>query len=91
MFAIPVLILIGFIMFATIPVLLAEVNTIKSEHSGLINGIFMTLNFAIGALSLLLIGIFGDYLGLKTTYILSAFIGFGAIYFVSRLPKTDRV
>jgi len=88
-FAIPVLIVIGFIMFATTPVLLAEVNTIKSEHSGLINGIFMTLNFAIGALSLLLTGVLGDYFGLKTTYILLAFIGFVAIYFVSRLPKGE--
>lgn len=86
-FAIPILILIGFIMFATTPVLLAEVNTIKSEHAGLLNGIFMTLNFAFSAASMLLIGVLGDFLGLKTTYIIAALASFIAIIFIIRLPK----
>ncbi|MBU0473353.1 MAG: MFS transporter [Bacteroidetes bacterium] len=87
-FAIPILILIGFIMFATTPVLLAEINIIKSEHSGLLNGVFMTLNFASGALAMLLIGVFGDLFGLKTTYIIAALISFISILFITRLPKT---
>ncbi len=89
-FAIPILIAIGFIMFATTPVLLAEINSIKSDHSGLFNGIFMTLNFASGALAMLLIGVFGDIFGLKTTYLVSAFASFIAILFIMRLPKTEK-
>ncbi|MDA3860757.1 MAG: MFS transporter [Melioribacteraceae bacterium] len=88
-FAIPVLILIGFIMFATTPVLLAEVNVIKSEHSGLLNGVFMTLNFASAAIAMLFIGVLGDLFGLKTTYIIAALLSFISIVFIVRLPKGE--
>jgi FSR family fosmidomycin resistance protein-like MFS transporter len=86
-FALPLLVVIGLVMFATTPVLLAEVNTINSEYAGLINGIFMTLNFVLGAIAMLLIGIFGDYLGLKTTYLITAAISFFSLFFVFRLPQ----
>ncbi|VAX20069.1 hypothetical protein MNBD_IGNAVI01-653 [hydrothermal vent metagenome] len=87
MFAFPVLILIGFIMFATTPVLLAEVNSIKTEHPALINGIFMTISFLVSAFSLLLIGSLGDLLGLKTSYIITAFVSVLAIPFIFKLPS----
>jgi len=87
MFAFPVLILIGFIMFATTPVLLAEVNSIKTEHPALINGIFMTISFLVSAFSLLLIGSLGDLLGLKTSYIITAFVSILAIPFIFKLPS----
>jgi FSR family fosmidomycin resistance protein-like MFS transporter len=87
-FAIPILILIGFLMFATTPVLLAEVNVIKSEHSGLFNGIFMTLNFISGAIAMLVIGFAGDLFGLKTTYIFASGISLFSLFFILRLPKT---
>ena len=90
LFAIPLLILIGVIMFATTPVLLAEVNIIKSEHAAFINGIFMTMNFVFSAVALLIIGILGDYIGLKTTYIATALLGFIAIPFILKLPKEKR-
>jgi FSR family fosmidomycin resistance protein-like MFS transporter len=89
-FAIPLLILIGMIMFATTPVLLAEVNIIKSEHSALINGIFMTMSFVFSAFSLLIIGVLGDYLGLKNTYFVTASLGLLAIPFIVRLPKEEK-
>jgi FSR family fosmidomycin resistance protein-like MFS transporter len=88
--AIPILIIIGFIMFATTPVLLAEINTIKSDHAGLFNGIFMTINFASAALAMLLIGILGDVLGLRTTYLIAAFSSFVAILFIMKLPTTEK-
>ncbi len=87
MFAIPLLVVIGVIMFATTPVLLAEVNIIKSEHAGLINGVFMTLNFVLSAIALLIIGVLGDLLGLKNTYIITALVSFFSVLFVLRLPK----
>jgi len=86
-FTVPLLIVIGIIMFATTPVLLAEVNIINSEHAGLINGIFMTMNFIFSAFALLIIGVLGDLLGLKTTYIITALVSFGSILFIIRLPK----
>lgn len=88
-FAIPLLILIGFIMFATTPVLLAEVNIIKTEHAGLINGIFMTMNFIFSAVAMIVIGVFGDLFGLKNTYLIAALISFISILFIIRLPKKE--
>ncbi len=85
-FAFPILILIGFVMFATTPVLLAEVNSIKTEHPALINGIFMTISFLVSALSLLVIGSLGDLLGLETTYIITACISILAIPFIFKFP-----
>jgi len=86
--AFPILILIGFIMFATTPVLLAEVNSIKTEHPALINGIFMTISFLVSALSLLVIGSLGDLLGLQTSYIITACVSILAIPFIFKLPSS---
>ncbi len=90
LFAIPLLIIIGVIMFATTPVLLAEVNIVKSEHAALINGIFMTLNFVLSAIALLFIGLLGDYFGLRVTYIITALVSFLSVLFIVRLPKLDK-
>ncbi len=86
-FAVPLLIVVGVIMFATTPVLLAEVNIINSEHAGLINGIFMTMNFIFSAFALVIIGVLGDYFGLKVTYMITALVSFFSIMFILRLPK----
>ncbi len=90
-FAIPLLIVTGVIMFATTPVLLAEVNIINSEHAGLINGVFMTMNFVFSAVAMLLIGVLGDFFGLKTTYLIAALVSFISILFIIRLPKGKTV
>jgi len=89
LFAIPLLIIIGVIMFATTPVLLAEVNIVKSEHAALINGIFMTMNFVLSAAALLMIGLLGDYFGLRTTYVITALVSFVAVLFIVRLPNKN--
>lgn len=85
LFVFPLLILIGFIMFAATPVLLAEVNSIDTEHPALINGVFMTINFLVSALALLIIGSLGDLFGLETAYIITAIIGILAIPFILRI------
>ena len=86
-FVFPLLILIGFIMFTTTPVLLAEVNSIKTEHPALINGIFMTINFLVSASSLLIIGSLGDLFGLETSYIVTATVSILSIPFIIKLPS----
>lgn len=88
--AFPVLILIGFIMFAATPVLLAEVNSIDTEHPALINGVFMTINFLVSAFSLLFIGSLGDLLGLETSYMITAVAGLLAIPFILKLPSGNK-
>ena len=88
-FAFPLLMLIGFVMFAATPVLLAEVNNIDTEHPALINGIFMTLNFLFGAFALLIVGGLGDLFGLQTTYIIMAVVSLFSIPFILKLRANN--
>ncbi|MBI9038790.1 MAG: MFS transporter [Bacteroidales bacterium] len=84
---ISLLILIGFFMFATSPVLLALVQEISAERPAFINGIYMTINFVIGALTVYFVGFLSDIYGLTLTYKISAIVALGSIPFVFMLPK----
>ncbi|MDY6915816.1 MAG: MFS transporter [Candidatus Cloacimonadota bacterium] len=86
----PLLLLMGFILFASGPVLLALVQDTDSEHPAFVNGIYMTINFALGSLLVLLIGILGDSIGLEDTYKICATISLGSIPFVLMLPNPNR-
>jgi len=83
---IALLILIGFFMFATSPVLLALVQEISTERPAFINSIYMTINFVIGAITVYFVGFLSDIYGLSLTYKISAIIALGSIPFVFMLP-----
>jgi FSR family fosmidomycin resistance protein-like MFS transporter len=83
----PILLMMGFILFASGPVLLALVQDTNSEHPAFVNGIYMTINFVMGSLLVLLIGILGDSIGLQTTYKICATLSVGTIPFVLLLPS----
>jgi len=85
--AIPILVLSGFFLFSSTPVLLAIVNEYKSEHPSFVNGLFMTMNFISGAGSVMIIGSLSDWLGFAATYKISAFLGLLSLLFVLRLGK----
>ena len=53
---VPLLILNGFFLFGSGPVMLAYVHDLKSDHMSFINGIYMTINFALSALMILYVG-----------------------------------
>ncbi|TAJ11740.1 MFS transporter [Marinilabiliaceae bacterium JC017] len=76
-----VLVFTGIFLFATGPVFLALVNRIKSDHHTLVNGVYMTTTFLIGAIMVMVVGLLGDYLQLETTYKIVAFWSLGAIPF----------
>ena len=76
-----VLVLIGLFLFITGPVFLAIVNDLKVKHSNLVNGVYMTTTFIIGALMVMLVGFLGDHLDLELTYKITAFMALGAIPF----------
>jgi FSR family fosmidomycin resistance protein-like MFS transporter len=86
-FAIPLLLLMGFFMFATTPVLLAIVNDVDSEHPALMNGIFMTINFLISSIAVVAVGFMGDFFGLENAYFLSPLLGLLALPFILKLPS----
>ncbi|MBU1096719.1 MAG: MFS transporter [Bacteroidetes bacterium] len=86
-FAIPLLLLMGFFMFATTPVLLAIVNDVDSENPALMNGIFMTINFLISSIAVVAVGFMGDFFGLENAYFLSPLLGLLALPFILKLPS----
>ena len=83
----PLLMILGFLVFAPGPILLSLVQQTNSEHPEFINGVYMTINFISGSLAVLLVGFFSDLFTLHTTYILTAIAGIGAIPFAWRFEK----
>lgn len=83
----PLLIILGFFLFATDPILLAVANEIKSDRPAFINGIYMALNFVMSAFAILVVGIIGDNFGLAVTYNIASFAALLVIPFVFLLPK----
>lgn len=83
----PLLILLGFFLFATQPVLLAMVQEEGQFAPALANGVYMTLNFIIVSLATLLIGLLGDRIGLNATYLVCALLSLVGIPFALLLPR----
>ncbi len=88
--ALPILLLLGFFVFANGPVLLALVQEIGQERPALSNGIYMTINFLLSSITVLFAGIIGDHIGLESTFKISAFLALGSIPFVLMLPSGKR-
>ncbi len=86
-FMFPLLIIMGFFLFASGPVLLALVQDTDSEHPAFINGIYMTISFGVSSLMVLLIGFLGDHFGLLVTYRFCALISIASIPFILMLKK----
>ncbi|MBN2236507.1 MAG: MFS transporter [Bacteroidales bacterium] len=75
------LMLIGFFIFGSGPVLLALVQEKNSERPSFTNGVYMTINFALGAIAALLVGWLSDYIGLAQTFQLAPLFAALAIPF----------
>jgi len=82
------LLLSGFAMFISNPVLLAYVQEIDPDHSSFVNGIYITLSFGSGAMTVLLIGLMSDWIGMDLTFKIFAFLALLTIPFVVMLPDT---
>lgn len=83
----PLLIVIGLFLVAPTSVNLAIVHELDTEHTAFVNSIYMTINFVMSSLMLMLVGVSADHFGLDLTYKLSAGIAFIAILFAFRVPK----
>jgi len=64
----PMLMVLGFFLFASGPVLLAMVQDLGSERPAFINSIYMTISFFFGSLAVMFVGFLGDRIGLFRTY-----------------------
>ncbi len=81
------LLLLGIVLYATSPVLLALVLEQGSNQPAMMNAGFTTINFATNALAVIFTGILGDVIGLDLTLQIAAFLAIGAIPSVFYLKK----
>lgn len=84
-----ILLLIGFFIFGSGPVLLALVQDMSSDRPSFTNGIFMTISFAFGAFATLLVGLLSDFIGLENSFMYSPLFAIIAIPFAYSLKKPD--
>ena len=81
----PSLLLIGFFLFASGPVLLAMVQETNTQRPAFVNSIFMTINFFFASIMVLVVGFLGDHFGLDLTFKIGmglAFLAFPLVYFL---------
>jgi FSR family fosmidomycin resistance protein-like MFS transporter len=81
----PLLALLGIFMFANGPVMLSVIHEIETKMPTFVNSLYMTINFSISSIVVLVMGIFGDKLGLNITYEIAAGMAFFAIPFAMSL------
>jgi len=78
----PVLLPLGFFLFAPTSVMLATVQELDTEKKAFVNSIYMTLNFFVSVMVYPLVGASIDRVGFLPTFRFIAFLGFGAILVV---------
>jgi FSR family fosmidomycin resistance protein-like MFS transporter len=84
--AIPVVLLLGVIVFSISPVVMAVVQENCGDLRGSANGLYMGINFVTAGAVTLLVGGMADLIGFRWAFLASAVIGLGGIPFVFRLP-----
>jgi len=89
MMMMPLLIIMGFLLFASSPVILALVQDTNTNRPAFINSIYMSISFGISSLMVLIVGILGDKIGLQLTYQICAALAFVSIPFIFLLPKKE--
>ncbi|MFH2095133.1 MAG: MFS transporter [Bacteroidota bacterium] len=83
----PLLVLLGFFIFATTPVILSIVTDTDSDRPSFINSLFMTISFVGSTIAALVVGYAADRIGLERSYEISAFIAAGSIPFAFMLKE----
>lgn len=86
---VPVLLALGFTALSTTPILLAIVQVQLPNNRAMGNGLFMSIAFLLRPISLLVIGMIGDRIGLRPAFYGSAIIALLAIPGILTLPKLD--
>jgi len=78
----PVLLPLGFFIFAPTSVMLATVQELNTEKKAFVNSIYMTLNFFVSVMVYPVVGAAIDRVGFLPTFRFIAFLGFGAVLIV---------
>ena len=81
------LMVIGFTLLSTTPVMLALVQEHAKSSPAAANGFFMMVSFMARSAIVVVVGFIADLIGLRATYFISAIMGLLAIPFILMLPK----
>ncbi len=84
----PVLVVLGLFSFAGTPITMALVQESAGGSPAAANGIYMTLNFIMGALAVFFVGLMSDSIGLDKAYWVCAILSLVGIPCVILLPKS---
>lgn len=86
------LLVTGFSVLSTTPVMLALIQESATENPSAANGLFMMTSFAVRSLAVVVVGALGDAFGMEAMFIIAAVIGFTAIPFLITLKRrTQRI
>ncbi len=81
------LIVTGFMLLSTTPVMLALVQENAGQAPAAANGLFMMISFIARSAVVVVVGFIADRIGLNNTYLICAAIGLIGIPFILMLPK----
>ena len=84
------LLVTGFTLLSTTPVMLAMVQEHAKSSPSAANGMFMLISFTARAAVVVIVGFIGDLVGLRTTYFISALLGLTALPFIIMLPGATK-
>ncbi len=81
------LLVTGFTLLSTTPVMLAMVQENAKNSPSAANGLFMMASFVARSLIVVFVGMIADRIGLHATYLISAGMGLLGIPFILMLPR----
>jgi FSR family fosmidomycin resistance protein-like MFS transporter len=82
----PVLLLSGFTLLSTVPVIMALVQESFPENRALANGVYMSISFTIRSIAIVVVGAIGDLVGLRWAYVISGVLMWVGVPLVLLLP-----
>jgi FSR family fosmidomycin resistance protein-like MFS transporter len=86
-FRLAALLVTGFTLLSTTPVMLALVQEHARNAPAAANGLFMMISFIARSAVVVVVGFTADRIGLQATYLISAAMGLIGIPFIFRLPQ----
>lgn len=86
---IAILLVTGFSLLSTTPVMLAMIQEFSTDGSSSANGVFMMISFLARSAVVVVVGFVADMAGLEKTYILCGVLGLAGIPFIVSLDKQN--
>lgn len=81
------LVVVGFSVLSTTPVMLAIVQENAGKNPSAANGLFMMVSFSVRSIAVVVVGGIGDAAGMENMFAISALVGFLALPFLTRLAR----